>query len=650
MAQSVLDYLVGYLPMNETGFARFDVSGNGYNFVAPYNVNLSYGTGKVSNALKFDGTGYLVNQSPLEANTVAFWIYPTGNGQIFTDNRENIGQTPSFLFIDSTSLKIRVSDGDNSEVRTLGTITLNAWNFVIYSFAGNAASAIINNGARNNVTYGEFDGNCFNKIGGEISANTLLDEVAFYNFPADILDRDLAGLSSYLYNSGNARTYPFVNKWFYSASSTNLSTVGNWWNNSTHTTPAGSVPTTSDVIQIDSPAASGTANARDAVIPNTFSGTAYIGAVTGAAVFNNINSAISGGQIDCNGAYVVYPAVQANINTDYISFGSGVNYVNYSNNANNIYYWQKGTFDLNTGGWTSDPGGLYSTSLPASTNNIYLNGYYTGTLANGYPVVNVYNLITFDQDYTGTINLYNFVSLSGQISGTANLRQSSIQSGNFIGNINFYDQSVQAGNIQGNANYYSSQVSIIGGIIGGSLFYNSFSFLDIDPTLAVFGGVTKFTITSSEDEANNWIANFITPIETGFQNNDIITVFGCENPNFDGTWTITVDPNNSKSITYALPSDPGTNGGDARAYRKLASSNLYFYDTSSYGATAVNFDGNFYFGGNSRVSTYIPPNRLFYTSMQAYANNNAAHPGTFIAPKKAISLSQLLHLPFPINI
>ena len=585
MAFYPLNDLVGYLPMNETGFARLDVTGNGNNYVAPTNTNLSYGTGKLSNALKFNAGGLLVSENQtanntLTFNTLAFWIYPTGNCNcIFGSVSYN-----SRISISGTTLNCTVSFEGDDYTFAIGTVNLNAWNFIVCSFGadlnldGDDIGVVGVRTSNNNLAYYSYDidfGISFTKI-GDCAANTLLDEVAFYNLSGLVTSRDINAMFVGLYNTGNAKTYPFVNRWFYSASSENIALASNWWSDSSHTVAAGAVPTLNagSAVQIDSTVSSGSfSTAANIIIASEIKSGASITTTGRTVLLKNANAKISGGSITCGKAEIIYPTVQANVDVSYITSSNGFMYINYTPDSNNRYYWQIGTFNLTEGGWTSDPNGTIATTVPSSTNNIYINGYFTGTLANNYPIVNVYNVNSWGQAYTGVINFYNRVGLYSEVTGTVNFYDNSHLEVTVNGTANFYSGATQAGTINGNANYYNSADPAIESTVNGtSSFYNSFNFLANGNTGIAF---------------------------------------------FDG--------------------------------------DLFFYQNSSfneaYNSSAISSTANFFFGGNSIVGSYIPSNRLFYISSQAYYRNNSTYNGTpLFTAKKAISLSQLLHLPFPINI
>ena len=302
---ALTDNILAYWNLNNNGsggVSLVDSTGNGYTLTN--NTGIGLGTGIIFGAGTFNGSDYISNSSfliPNSAFTISGWVKSASyeDGSVIWGQWNYDNSTAPMIGVGCNYEKINVfwsTDGSGLTDRWTTEINIpydNEWHHMVLTFDGTteviywdgiSQGTFIPSGLANPTAgFGLGQGN-----GAGITG--VIDETAVWN-------RALTQAEiTKLYNSGDGLTYPFQQFYF---SGGNLSTLGNWWEDSAFTIPATSLPTSEDTVVISSAVTSGTATYASANITANIGSSVTITAPT--QITNAVNSGTLIGATTLNG-------------------------------------------------------------------------------------------------------------------------------------------------------------------------------------------------------------------------------------------------------------------------------------------------------------------------------------------------------------
>jgi hypothetical protein len=291
---ALTDNILAYWNLNDNGsggVSLVDSTGNSNTLTNSNNV--TSGLGIIAGGAVFNGTNNLanINFTPaVDAYSISIWVNNSvitgGNPTVCGSNNNQWG-----IYYDS-STGYNLTGFYPYNISLYQPVQTNTW----YHYA-----LVVDN--INNVVSGYINGQLINTDTAQnIPLSAIVLGAQGFNYPnvgqfingtideVGIWSRALSAIEIFdLYNGGQGITYPFVpSVYFNAAVNGNLSTLGNWWQDSGFTIPAVSLPTSTDPVVISATVTIGT---------GTY-GLASINANIGSAVTINASSIIIYGGIN----------------------------------------------------------------------------------------------------------------------------------------------------------------------------------------------------------------------------------------------------------------------------------------------------------------------------------------------------------------
>lgn len=429
---ALTDNILAYykLDANGTDVSLVDSTGNGYTLTNTNNVAL--GTGKIGGCGIWEATSGTYLNSTLSGLSsqgdvsLSLWINPPNYGSGgFSDYAGSIASfcyAPSYagwLLIFTDTGKLRVFQGSIIN-ETTNSIPLNEWTHLAISRNANTTTLYINgvqslqfadtaDFSSNSVLFGV----AIDRAGdGTLAYNGLIDEVGIWN----------RGLSqtvvTELYNSGAGISYPFAPPLYFNAAvNGSLTTLGNWWKDSSFTIPATALPSEASQVFISASITSGTGSYGYATINSASIGSSV--SITASSITLNGTSSNAGtlvGTTTLNGS---------SVNSGTITGETTLNGSSYNNGT------ITGTATFNTG-TSNNSSGVVSG-----------NATFRGAIGNAGTV-------------TGNAEFFDTTDNTGTVEGNAILSDSSSNAG---------------GTIEGNATIYNPSANPIAGVVMGTETY-----------------------------------------------------------------------------------------------------------------------------------------------------------------------------------
>lgn len=225
---SLLTNLVAYYKLDESSGNASDATGNGWTLTNA--GSLTYVSGKINNATKFNGSNYLQNTgTPIAAGatdiTLAAWVNIPNTNDGNTKDLVKLGSADSvngFMELQqdgNTGIDIAARNSSGGFVSfdsPASSIANNTWTFVTGLFTGGHLQLYINASFIGQSSLsGTIGGATDVTLGGPqyvITTNSLIDEAGIWN-------RALSSAEiTQLYNSGAGLQYPFSNAYVRSMS------------------------------------------------------------------------------------------------------------------------------------------------------------------------------------------------------------------------------------------------------------------------------------------------------------------------------------------------------------------------------------------------------------------------------------------------
>ena len=310
---ALIDGILAYWNLNDNGsggVSLVDSTGNSYTLTNNNGVTL--GTGIIAGDAVVSSQIYsFLNTESFYGSvsdfSVAGWIYVDDS---FSSQYPSCFSGSSFTNFNVYVRDEIVPDGlrvtvGGSDTQISGVISVNTWHYIAITRTGSDVNIYVdgyNVGSGTNGDSVDLSGFYLgsSSYGSATNFNGGIDEVGVWS-------RELSSIEVYdLYNSGYGLTYPFVPPIYYNAAVNNsFGTLGNYWLDSSYTTPATSLPSSSDFVYVNGNASSGSlvcsiATITDSAISGsasitsavTLNGTSSISSVTitGNAVLNDTSS------------------------------------------------------------------------------------------------------------------------------------------------------------------------------------------------------------------------------------------------------------------------------------------------------------------------------------------------------------------------
>jgi hypothetical protein len=312
---ALTDDILAYWNLNNNGsggVSLVDSTGNGNTLT---NSGTTLGSGIIAGGANAGlADGQLSHSSIItDPCSISFWFKADGTAStdgaiiIFSDmgyGFQGALQNGTYGTDGSVDFVMWQGDGSNIVISSLAsTYGDNSWHHFVATIDGTNANFYLDGVLQGTSTYSghstpwdpsfpfQFPG--YSSDSWLPTGNYLTDEVGVWNqalSQADVTE---------LYNGGAGLTYPFANAFFNAAVDGSLSTLGNWWQDFGFTTPAVSLPTSTDVVVISSAVTSGTATYGSAYITANIGSAVTITAIT--ILTNATNSGTLVGNCNLNG-------------------------------------------------------------------------------------------------------------------------------------------------------------------------------------------------------------------------------------------------------------------------------------------------------------------------------------------------------------
>jgi hypothetical protein len=276
---ALTDNILAYWKLDNDGsggVSLVDSTGNGN--ALTNNNGVTLGTGIIGGDAVLNTTNYLettiLNPPSTGDVAVSFWMNPTtyGTGGIgdYLGTALSLCYQPSpdvgwlFIFNESGNLRVfNATQGFETPVIPLGE-----WTNIIVSRSSGTSDVYVNGQSVGSFTdNSDFSqGATFIGVPSDRASEQILkfdggiDEVGFWS--RALTSSEVANI----YNSGFGITYPFALWYFNAAVNGSLTTLGNWWQDSSFTIPATALPNGTTQVFISANVTSGTATYASATI------------------------------------------------------------------------------------------------------------------------------------------------------------------------------------------------------------------------------------------------------------------------------------------------------------------------------------------------------------------------------------------------